>query len=877
MRLSRIRIEQFRRFSRGVEVDGLGDGINLFVGPNEAGKSTIAQALRAAFFERHRSSSVEHLRPWGDTSAAPAVEIEFSLDGKPAVLRKRFLQRKRCELEFDGRRLEGAEAEDHLAHMLGFGFPGKGRSAAEHHGIPGLLWVEQGGAQDVEQPVAHAAEYLQRALGGVASSAGDAVLEQLEQERDELLTQAHGKPRGAYAAALASHADLGQRLTQVDAQVRAYQERVDQLADWRREQARDNADRPWLELREQEARARAGLAEVERLRRELADAQRQLGVAGQRQALHREQLAGLQAQAAQLPSRRADMQTAALAVQSARQALAACRERHAQVRALAQSARHTLDLARQEHTRRELAERVKDMRTQVERQRETLAGAVAEQQAVLGLRGEAAATELPDRELALLREQHARQRELQARQESAATRVRYRLQASRSMHIGDMPCGGDGEALIVAPTTLSLPGFGSIELVPGGDGLAEAARELGELGAAHAAVLRRLGVGSLVEAEARHQRHRECCLQLKGRETALGLLAPRGIDALRAELAALDARLRDHGHGLAQIPAPAAELPDVPRAQAADDAASQELERASRELQRCELGLAQAHAAHDTAQRELQGLETALALPDRAQRLRHAQDGLLEAGAEVAAQQRRIDALRAEIDAVQPELLEQDAQRCGASAQTLEREHAERGARIGRLETELETLGAQGLEETRDELRREHERCARRVAELERRARALDHLVRLMRDKRAELTRRLHAPLQRHLDRYVRMLLPQARLELGEDLVPRGLNRGGTDTGGFDELSFGAREQMGLLSRLAYADLLRESGRPTLIILDDALVHSDDHRLQQMKRVLFDAATRHQVLLFSCHPEKWRDLGVRPRAIGELSEPGPAR
>jgi uncharacterized protein YhaN len=80
-------------------------------------------------------------------------------------------------------------------------------------------------------------------------------------------------------------------------------------------------------------------------------------------------------------------------------------------------------------------------------------------------------------------------------------------------------------------------------------------------------------------------------------------------------------------------------------------------------------------------------------------------------------------------------------------------------------------------------------------------------------------------------------------------------------------LSFGAREQMGIISRLAYAGLLRDAGRPTLIILDDALVHCDEERLAQMKRVLFDAATRHQILLFTCHPTKWRDLGVGARSL----------
>ena len=67
---------------------------------------------------------------------------------------------------------------------------------------------------------------------------------------------------------------------------------------------------------------------------------------------------------------------------------------------------------------------------------------------------------------------------------------------------------------------------------------------------------------------------------------------------------------------------------------------------------------------------------------------------------------------------------------------------------------------------------------------------------------------------------------------------------------------------MGVISRLAYADLLKEAGRPTLIIMDDALVHSDEQRLEQMKRVIFDASQRHQVLVFTCHPAAWRNVGA---------------
>lgn len=95
--------------------------------------------------------------------------------------------------------------------------------------------------------------------------------------------------------------------------------------------------------------------------------------------------------------------------------------------------------------------------------------------------------------------------------------------------------------------------------------------------------------------------------------------------------------------------------------------------------------------------------------------------------------------------------------------------------------------------------------------------------------------------MQNHLNHYLSVLFPEASLEVDEQLRPGTFSRG-NELGQITELSFGAREQMGLISRLAYADLLREAGRPILVILDDTLVHSDNERLEDMKRILFDAA-----------------------------------
>ena len=67
------------------------------------------------------------------------------------------------------------------------------------------------------------------------------------------------------------------------------------------------------------------------------------------------------------------------------------------------------------------------------------------------------------------------------------------------------------------------------------------------------------------------------------------------------------------------------------------------------------------------------------------------------------------------------------------------------------------------------------------------------------------------------MNHYLQLLFPQAHLEIDETLSPGPLTRigpAGAESGAFEALSFGAREQMGVINRLAYADLLREAGRP---------------------------------------------------------------
>ncbi|WP_291991435.1 AAA family ATPase [Candidatus Accumulibacter sp. ACC007] len=880
MKLTRIRIEQFRQFRQALEIRALDAGINLFTGANEAGKSTVVAALRAAFFERHRSSSVDDFRPWGDSSATPSVEVDFTVGNQGYRLSKSFLGKKRCALQVGSQRLDGADAEDHLADLLGFRYAGRGASTAEHWGIPGLLWIQQGEAQEVRESVTHATDHLRSALneslGEVASSGGDEVIASVESARNELLTPATGAPRGAYAAAIKHEAALASDLESIAAEIASYRQKVDTLSSLRREHRLDEKEKPWLHFRQEQQTATEKLAAIARIEETHAAEKLRASQCEERIKLLRGQLDSFAGQ-------RQAAETRATALDKARQEQSASASLVAQwlakrveASAAYQAAREVLRLARQEDTRRSLTRQRDEIGQKAASAAAALAKAEGEQATLLERQRLAAAAEIELTDLETLREQQRKIRELQIRQAAAATRLHFALDDGCSLAIGGESVSGNGERLLLAATAVTLPGLGKLEIAPGGSDLAQLGRQESELGDRHAAALQRLGLASLDEAEARQRTYAERLGEVRTATATLKALAPKGVDALRSELASQQARGGEIEAALRQMPttvdgAPA--VPPVVAAEAGEEAAGRSLTQINDNLHQAQLAAANAQTSFAAARRELESAQAVLDAPDRAPREATANHDLVDALAERTTLSARIAALQQEVSEARPDILKQDVERFGRSAEQHEKRFGERRDTLLRLDVELQAAGAQGLEERSAELARDLAQAQRRGEELRRRASALDYLLQLLRDKRRVLTSKLQAPLQKHLNRYLQLLFAQASLEIDENLGPGPLTRvgsSGSESGAFASLSFGAREQMGVISRLAYADLLREAGRPTLIILDDALVHSDDERLAQMKRVLFDAATRHQILLFTCHPANWRDLGVSARSLEAL-------
>ena len=79
----------------------------------------------------------EYLTGTRDSAATPTVELEFELGGHDYRLTKSFLHKKRCELQWNGQQLDGTDAEDKLAELLGFQHAGKGAAQVLEGAVDG--------------------------------------------------------------------------------------------------------------------------------------------------------------------------------------------------------------------------------------------------------------------------------------------------------------------------------------------------------------------------------------------------------------------------------------------------------------------------------------------------------------------------------------------------------------------------------------------------------------------------------------------------------------------------------------------------------------------------------------------------------------------
>ena len=93
-----------------------------------------------------------------------------------------------------------------------------------------------------------------------------------------------------------------------------------------------------------------------------------------------------------------------------------------------------------------------------------------------------------------------------------------------------------------------------------------------------------------------------------------------------------------------------------------------------------------------------------------------------------------------------------------------------------------------------------------------------------------------------------------------ESLLPSGISpRSVDETVSLDQISGGEREQVYFAVRMALAEVAFNNERQ-LVVLDDVFTYTDTPRLARIATILDEAAERFQIILLTCHPERYRGL-----------------
>ena len=213
------------------------------------------------------------------------------------------------------------------------------------------------------------------------------------------------------------------------------------------------------------------------------------------------------------------------------------------------------------------------------------------------------------------------------------------------------------------------------------------------------------------------------------------------------------------------------------------------------------------------------------------------------------------------------ERLTSRAERLAAALQNRASSIEQLNQKMARLEGEIQTAGGDGLGERASLLAVQQSMALAEVQRHAERVEVLSLLKATVEKCYARRREELNAPLRRHLKPFMNDVFPQADVQLGENFAVSGLNRSGPGSELFGRLSLGTQEQVAVLVRLAMGAMIADKGTDVPIILDDALVFSDDARIEQMFDAINRAGKRQQVIVLTCRARSFASLGGRQLQI----------
>ena len=893
MILHTLKVKGWKCFGDWFELGPFAEGITVVSGPNGSGKSSLFWALARALFDRHGAGGreMDRLRSW-DRDLSPEVSVDFEVDGAAWRVEKTFLTGALCRLSrLDGGKAtlyaEGEAADEHLRSLLGFRRATRGLSKPEHWGLAQLLWAPQG---TLELPAlgAEVLGVIQQSLGGQLA-AGSCISGAVEGEFLRYYSPTGRELRGDRAPAVAALRDTREVLraqrAELDAQLLEFEELQQELelCTARNELLQREADVERGNLEKEEARVREyqDLDAEARLGAKSAEAAegqfRSLDERIRRITQHLGRIATVEGE---LPAQREALTAARRAMEESGRGEAAAREA---LEALRLSSEAVQRLQRRASAARDLRDALREAADAEER----LAGVQAKVAEVGQLRDERNVLLAPtSRELDGIRGLQERIRADRVRLEAALITLEFvpERDLAAEVFVGDAPGSlalREGMPAVVrgAPVVeVRLAGIGRIRASgPVGD-VETLRREIGEMEEDLAGRTRGFGTGEVEELARRVARAVRLDDSIRAAEEAkTGLLRGESSDALVQTLAACRERIRSVLDGFpeweqASPDVDAAEqdahqlqdawVREVREAEGALDLARARTSTAKEDQDRADGIVATAVGRLEEDREEIVALRAADGLDDE-ERVRRRDRAALDhhaAAARLARARERLADFGEDPTPTRDRLREtvrdyQDGVR-------------DRELRINSLQVRL--AGMVGSRSPQLELARTEETLAELDARIQREERRMDAVQLLRRLVLEEEQRRMDslvAPVERDAGELLRRISgPRlGELVIGEGLQPAHLRPRGVRVGvepGIEDLSGGEQEQVHFAVRLALAGLLAQDARQ-LVVLDDVLAYTDLGRTKHVLGILEELSQRLQIVILTCHPERYGSLAAR--------------
>jgi DNA repair exonuclease SbcCD ATPase subunit len=207
-----------------------------------------------------------------------------------------------------------------------------------------------------------------------------------------------------------------------------------------------------------------------------------------------------------------------------------------------------------------------------------------------------------------------------------------------------------------------------------------------------------------------------------------------------------------------------------------------------------------------------------------------------------------------------PERVKDLAETAKGSLLTAQNSRNAAQTKLTEVQTRLKIHGEEGLYEKLHAAQIGFERIGVDNKSLFRRASSAKYLFETMQEERDRVRRAYVAPLKEKIEQLGHLVFDDSfQVDVSDDLQIASCTRNGV-TVPFDSLSGGTREQLSLIFRSACSMIVaRDGGTP--LILDDALGYTDPERLRLMGAVLAKAARECQIVIFTCVPDRYVNVG----------------